>query len=112
MAAKDRPGVKIPLGPKLEKDEGLSPLITEACEGIDELMERDVAGEPAVGPYTVRTRKLDLRPEIMGRGGAGSPPQAEGEPGAFCQGYRGRHADDQLLGTGAAKGAADGPALP
>ena len=67
MAAKDRPGVKIRArAKKLEKDEGLSPLITEACAGIDELMETDVAGEPAVGPYTVRTRKLDLRPRDYG----------------------------------------------
>ena len=40
-------------GPKkLEKDEGLSPLIAEACAGIDELVETDAAGEPSAGIYT------------------------------------------------------------
>ena len=67
MVAKDRPGVKIRArAKKLEKDEGLSPLIAEACAGIDELVETDVAGEPAVVLYTVRTRKLDLRPRDYG----------------------------------------------
>jgi DNA-binding transcriptional regulator YiaG len=67
MASKDRPGVKVRARAKrLEKEEGLSPLIAEACAGIDELVETDVAGEPATGLYTIRTRKLDLRPRDYG----------------------------------------------
>ena len=67
MAEKDRTRVKIRAkAKKLEKDEGLSPLIAEACAGIDELVERDAAGEPTAGLYTIRTRKFDLRPRDYG----------------------------------------------
>ena len=51
---------------KLQKDEGLSPLIAEACAGIDELAEAAAAGESAAGLYTIRTRKLELRPRDYG----------------------------------------------
>ena len=114
MASKDRTKVRIRArAKKLEKDEGLSPLIAEACAGIDELVEKDAAGEPTAGLYTIRTRRLDLRPRDYGpAGGSGSPPQTEGEPGAPRQGYGCQHADGQLLGAGTAKGAPNGPALP
>jgi DNA-binding transcriptional regulator YiaG len=67
MASKDRTGVRIRArAKKLENHEGLSPLIAEACAGIDELVETDVAGGPTMGLYTIRTRKLDLTPRDYG----------------------------------------------
>jgi putative transcriptional regulator len=67
MASKDRTRLRIRArAKKLEKDEGLTPLIAEACAGIDELVATDAAGEPSAGLYTIRTRKLDLRPRDYG----------------------------------------------
>jgi DNA-binding transcriptional regulator YiaG len=67
MASKDQASVRIRArAKKLEKDEGLSPLIAEACAGIDELVETDAAGRSPAGLYTIRTRKLDLRPRDYG----------------------------------------------
>ena len=67
MASKDRTRVRIlARAKKLEKDAGLSPLIAEACAGIDELVETDAAVGPTVGLYTIRTRKLDLIPRDYG----------------------------------------------
>ena len=67
MASKDPTRVRIRArAKKLEKDEGLSPLIAEACAGIDELVETDAAGGPTMGLYTIRTRKLDLTPRDYG----------------------------------------------
>jgi DNA-binding transcriptional regulator YiaG len=51
---------------KLRRDEGLSPLIAEACAGIDELVEAAIVGEPSDGIYTIRTRKLELKPRDYG----------------------------------------------
>jgi putative transcriptional regulator len=51
---------------KLQKDEGVSSLIAEACAGIDELVEATATGEPHEGLYTIRTRKLELKPREYG----------------------------------------------
>jgi DNA-binding transcriptional regulator YiaG len=51
---------------KLREDEGVSPLIAEACAGIDELLETAEAGESLDGLCTVRTRKLELEPREYG----------------------------------------------
>ncbi len=48
---------------KLQEAEGVSPLIAEACAGIDELLE---AGEYLEGLCTIRTRKLELKPREYG----------------------------------------------
>jgi len=41
---------------KLQADKGLSPLIAEACAGIDEFLEASKAGESLEGLCTIRTR--------------------------------------------------------
>jgi predicted DNA-binding antitoxin AbrB/MazE fold protein len=41
---------------KLQADKGLSPLIAEACAGIDEFLEASKAGESLDGLCTIRTR--------------------------------------------------------
>ncbi len=51
---------------KLQKAEGVSPLIAEACAGIDELLDAAKAGESLEGLYTIRTRKLELNPREYG----------------------------------------------
>ena len=51
---------------KLQEEEGVSPLIAEACAGIDELLEAAEAGESLEGLYTIRTRKLELKPREYG----------------------------------------------
>ena len=51
---------------KHQKDEGVSPLIAEACAGIDELTEATATGEPHEGLYTIQTRKLELKPGEYG----------------------------------------------
>jgi DNA-binding transcriptional regulator YiaG len=51
---------------KLQKDEGVSPLIAEACAGIDELVAATATGESHEGLYTIRTRKLELKPREYG----------------------------------------------
>jgi hypothetical protein len=50
----------------LQQAEGASPLIAEACAGIDELLEAAEAGESLEGLYTIRTRKLELKPREYG----------------------------------------------
>ncbi len=44
----------------------MSPLIAEACAGIDELLEAAEAGESLEGLCTIRTRKLELKPREYG----------------------------------------------
>jgi DNA-binding transcriptional regulator YiaG len=51
---------------RIQEKEGLSPLIAEACAGIDELMETAEAGESLDGLCTIRTRKLELKPREYG----------------------------------------------
>jgi DNA-binding transcriptional regulator YiaG len=51
---------------KLREGEGVSPLIAEACAGIDELLDAADAGESLEGLYTIRTRKLELEPREYG----------------------------------------------
>jgi putative transcriptional regulator len=51
---------------KLREEEGVSPLIAEACAGIDELLEAAEAGESLEGLCTIRTRKLELKPREYG----------------------------------------------
>ena len=51
---------------KLQEEAGVSPLIAEACAGIDELLEAAEAGESLEGLCTIRTRKLDLKPREYG----------------------------------------------
>lgn len=51
---------------KLREEEGVSPLIAEACAGIDELLEASEAGESDEGLYTIRTRKIELKPRDYG----------------------------------------------
>ena len=50
----------------LQEEEGVSPLIAEACAGIDEFLEAAEAGEPLDGLCTIRTRKLELKPREYG----------------------------------------------
>ena len=47
-------------------EESVSPLIAEACAGIDELLQAAEAGESLEGLCTVRTRKLELKPREYG----------------------------------------------
>ena len=56
-------------GPETPKDEGVSPLIAEACAGIDELIEATATGDSHEGLYTIRTRKLELKPGSYGPDG-------------------------------------------
>ena len=51
---------------KLQEAEGVSPLIAEACAGIDELLAAAEAGESLEGLCTIRTRKLELKPREYG----------------------------------------------
>jgi putative transcriptional regulator len=51
---------------KIREEEGVSPLIAEACAGIDAFLEAAEAGEPLEGLCTIRTRKLELRPRDYG----------------------------------------------
>jgi DNA-binding transcriptional regulator YiaG len=51
---------------KLREEEGLSPLIAEACAGIDELLDAAEAGESLDGLCTIRARKLELKPREYG----------------------------------------------
>jgi DNA-binding transcriptional regulator YiaG len=46
--------------------EGLSPLIAEACAGIDAFLEAAEAGKSLEGLATIRTRKLELKPREYG----------------------------------------------
>lgn len=46
--------------------EGVSPLIAEACAGIDAFLEAAEAGESPEGLATIRTRKLELEPREYG----------------------------------------------
>jgi len=48
------------------REEGVSPLIAEACAGIDELLEADEAGETLEDLCTIHTRKLELKPRAYG----------------------------------------------
>jgi DNA-binding transcriptional regulator YiaG len=50
----------------LREEEGVSPLIAEACAGIDELLEAAQAGKSLEGLCTIRTRKLELKPREYG----------------------------------------------
>jgi putative transcriptional regulator len=51
---------------RLRDEEGVSPLIAEACAGIDELLEAAEAGESLEDLCTIRTRKLELKPREYG----------------------------------------------
>jgi len=51
---------------KVRDEESVSPLIAEACAGIDELLQAAEAGESLEGLCTVRTRKLELKPREYG----------------------------------------------
>jgi putative transcriptional regulator len=51
---------------RLREKKGLSPLIAEACAGIDELLETAEAGESLDDLCTIRTRKLELKPREYG----------------------------------------------
>ena len=51
---------------RVREEEGVSPLIAEACAGIDELLEAAEAGESLEGLCTIRTRKLELKPREYG----------------------------------------------
>jgi putative transcriptional regulator len=51
---------------RIREEEGVSPLIAEACAGIDELLEAAEAGESLEGLCTIRTRKLELKPREYG----------------------------------------------
>ena len=51
---------------KVREQEGASPLIAEACAGIDEFLEAARSGEPIEGLCTIRTRKLELKPREYG----------------------------------------------
>ncbi len=51
---------------KVREAEDVSPLIAEACAGIDELLEATEAGESLKNLCTVRTRKLELKPREYG----------------------------------------------
>jgi putative transcriptional regulator len=67
MASKNQTAVRVrERAKRLQKDEGLSSLIAEACAGIDKLVEATEAGEPTEGLFTMRTRKLELRPRDYG----------------------------------------------
>lgn len=51
---------------KIRSEEGVSPLIAEACAGIDAFLEAAEAGESLEGLATIRTRKLELEPREYG----------------------------------------------
>ncbi len=51
---------------KVREEEGVSPLIAEACAGIDAFLEAAEAGESLEGLATIRTRKLELKPREYG----------------------------------------------
>jgi DNA-binding transcriptional regulator YiaG len=51
---------------KVREQEGVSPLIAEACAGIDEFLEAARSGEPIEGLCTIRTRRLELKPREYG----------------------------------------------
>jgi len=44
---------------KLREEERVSPLIAEACAGIDELLEAAEAGRPLADLCSIRTRRLE-----------------------------------------------------
>jgi DNA-binding transcriptional regulator YiaG len=51
---------------QLRNEEGLSPLIADACAGIDELLDAAEAGESLDGLCSIRTRRLELKPREYG----------------------------------------------
>src|SRR5262245_58868393 len=51
---------------RVRVEEGVSPLIAEACAGIDAFLEAAEAGESLEGLATIRTRKLELKPREYG----------------------------------------------
>ncbi len=48
------------------REEGLSPLIAEACAGIDAFLEASKVGETLDGLCTIHARKLELKPRMYG----------------------------------------------
>ena len=67
MASSNRKALKNPGEPgRVGREEGVSPLIAEACAGIDAFLEAAAAGESLEGLATIRTRKLDLKPREYG----------------------------------------------
>jgi putative transcriptional regulator len=51
---------------RIREEEGVSPLIAEACAGIDAFLEAARAGESLEGLATIRTRTLELKPREYG----------------------------------------------
>jgi putative transcriptional regulator len=51
---------------RARREEGVSPLIAEACAGIDAFLEAAEAGGSLEGLATIRARKLELKPREYG----------------------------------------------
>jgi putative transcriptional regulator len=51
---------------RARREEGVSPLIAEACAGIDAFLEAAETGGSLEGLATIRTRKLELKPREYG----------------------------------------------
>jgi DNA-binding transcriptional regulator YiaG len=66
MAPRNSRKLSIRRRAKKLKEEGLSPLIAEACAGIDEPLEAAETGETLDDLCTIHTRKLDLKPRPFG----------------------------------------------
>jgi putative transcriptional regulator len=67
MATSDRKESKKPDRlRRARRQEGVSPLIAEACAGIDAFLKAAEAGESLEGLATIRTRKLELEPREYG----------------------------------------------
>ena len=54
------------LAGKGRREGEVSPLIAEACAGIDAFLKASEAGESLEGLATIRTRKLELKPREYG----------------------------------------------
>ena len=97
---------------KVRDEESVSPLIAEACAGIDELLQAAEAGESLEGLCTVRTRKLELKPREYGPKEVRAVRMKLKASQALPRKVHGRQYEDgQFLGAGKAEGATDGPSL-
>ncbi|MGZ3319250.1 MAG: hypothetical protein ACXU95_18415 [Isosphaeraceae bacterium] len=97
---------------KVRDEESVSPLIAEACAGIDELLQAAEAGESLEGLCTVRTRKLELKPREYGPKEVRAVRMKLKASQALLARFMGVNNEaSQFLGAGKEEGATDGPSL-
>src|SRR5271166_5993665 len=95
---------------KVRDEESVSPLIAEACAGIDELLQAAEAGESLEGLCTVRTRELELKPREYGPREVQAVRMKLKASQALLATFMGVNKENgQFLGAGKEKRATDGP---